>query len=245
MQRSASPCGPVPRHTASVAPIRAPLPGTAHHFWSVNAEEQFYPGAPLLLVVFWRVGRKPIVWIALAIAFLFVGTDYPGLSLGVLAAIVLKHRSWHLTRAGQASLIVLALACLPFLAKQQTFMAASPFVGLAIVLLLARTGQQSPLGETLGGLSYPLYLNHWIGIYASNLITSRLAFGDAALLKHGLTLVVGVTFAWAHYLAVDRQIRRRRAGWYSARAGALATTSAYAIFALGCFYGFMTVGRIV
>ena len=222
----------------------APLRGTAHHFWSVNAEEQFYLGAPLLLVVLWRVGRQPIVWIALAAAFLFIGTDYPGLSLGVLAAIVLKDKPWHQTRTGQAVLIALALLCLPLLLRPQTYAAAAAFMGLAIVLLLAHSGRQSPAGVVLGGLSYPLYLNHWIGIYASNWLTARLHL-EPSLLKHGLTAIVGVGFAWVHYELVDRQIRQRRAGWYSPRAGVVAMCSAYVIFTLGFIYGFITVGRIV
>jgi peptidoglycan/LPS O-acetylase OafA/YrhL len=211
----------------------APLHGTAHHFWSVNAEEQFYLGAPLLLVVLWRFGRQPIVWMALASAFFFVGTDYPGLSLGVLAAIVLKNRAWHLTRIGQGALLAMAALSLPLLLRPQSFMTAAPFAGLAIVLLLARTG-----------LSYPLYLNHWIGIYASNWITTRLHL-EPSLLKHALTAIVGVGFAWAHYRMIDRQIRLHRTGWYSPRAGVVAMTSAYAVFTLGFIYGFMTVGRIV
>lgn len=222
----------------------APLRGTAHHFWSVNAEEQFYLGAPLLLVVLGRFGRQPVVWVALAIAFFFIGTDYPGLSLGVLAAIVLKERDWHHTRVGQGALLLLLVLCLPWLVKPQTFMAASPFVGLAIVLLLARAGRQTHLGEVLGGLSYPLYLNHWIGIFASNWLSTRLHL-EPSPLKHALTAVVGVGFAWMHYQMIDRKIRQHRNGWYSPRAGLLAMTSAYTIFALGFIYGFITVGRIV
>ena len=61
----------------------APLRGTGHHLWSVNAEEQFYIAAPLLLVVAHRWGRSPVVWALIALAFMFVGTDYPGLSVGV------------------------------------------------------------------------------------------------------------------------------------------------------------------
>jgi peptidoglycan/LPS O-acetylase OafA/YrhL len=172
---------------------------------------------------------------ALAGAFFFVGTDYPGLSLGVLAAIVLKNRAWHLTSIGQAALLAMAALSLPLLLRPQSFMTAAPFAGLAIVLLLARTGRQSALGEVLGGLSYPLYLNHWIGIYTSNWLTPRLHL-KPSLLKHALTAIVGVGFAWAHYRMIDRQIRLHRTGWYLPRAGVVAMTSAYAVFTLGFIY---------
>jgi peptidoglycan/LPS O-acetylase OafA/YrhL len=222
----------------------APLRGTGHHFWSVNAEEQFYLGAPLLLVLLSRAGRRPIVWVALAAAFFIGGADYPGLSMGVLAAIVLKGKDWHRTRYGQIALILIALLCLPWLVQQRYFMVASPFVALPIVLLLTGTGRPWPVGEVLGGLSYPLYLNHWIGIFASNWLATRWHLGPPSI-KYALTALVAVLFAWAHYQLIDKQIRQHRAGWYSPRAGRIAMISAYAIFTMGFIYGFLTVGRIV
>jgi peptidoglycan/LPS O-acetylase OafA/YrhL len=45
-----------------------PLRGTGNHFWSVNAEEQFYLLAPLLLVLLPpRLGRSPLLWSVLAV----------------------------------------------------------------------------------------------------------------------------------------------------------------------------------
>jgi peptidoglycan/LPS O-acetylase OafA/YrhL len=63
-----------------------PLAGTGSHFWSVNAEEQFYLLAPLLLVVAApRFGRNPITWAALALcAYAF--DIYASIVFGVLAA---------------------------------------------------------------------------------------------------------------------------------------------------------------
>jgi peptidoglycan/LPS O-acetylase OafA/YrhL len=221
----------------------APLDGTAHHLWSVNAEEQFYVAAPLLLVLGGRWGRSPLAWLVVAAAFLALGTDYPGLALGVLAAIVLKDRDWHRTRVGVAACLAVGALSIPFLASEATYMRAAPFFGLSVVLLLARPGLASRIGTVAGGLSYPLYLNHWVGIFAGNAVVSRLGFPSSTRLA--IVLIVGVGFALAHYYVVDRAIRNHRAQWYSPRAGYIVMSSAYVALALGLAFGFATVGRIV
>lgn len=221
----------------------APLAGTAHHLWSVNAEEQFYLGAPLLLVLAGPWGRRPLAWAAVAAFFLWIGTDYPGLAFGVLAAIVLKDRAWHLSRRGMLACVAMAALAVPFLAHDSTYMRAAPFFGLGVVLLLARPGAAGALGAVAGGLSYPLYLNHWIGIFAGNALTSRL--GLSPLMRMGVVIVVGVGFALAHYFAVDRVIRQRRSAWYGPGAGRAAVGCAYLILTAGMLYGFGTIGRIV
>lgn len=216
----------------------APLHGTAHHFWSVNAEEQFYLMAPLLLVVLWRRGgRHWLVWSLVTVATLFLGADYPGLSLGVVAAIVLKGSDWHRARAGRIALALALLALSPWVIDPATFMAASPFAGLCIVLLLAAPGAQSKLGEVLGGLSYPLYLNHWVGTYFIGALFKRLQLADAVSLRQGVAALFSVLLALLHYWLIDRQIRHRRHLWYSPRAGIVLMSCAYAIFAAGLVFG--------
>lgn len=221
----------------------APLQGTGHHLWSVNAEEQFYLGAPLLLVVAHRWGRSPVVWVLIALAFLFLGSDYPGLSMGVLASIVLRRRAWHLGPIGRIALGALLLATIPLLLLEATYVSAAPFFGLAVVLLLSARGSPSPLGIVLGGISYPLYLNHWIGLFAANFATKRLDLGRP--LQLAVAALVSVGLCWLHYHVIDRIIRERRSQWYTPRAGRALMVCAYAIFAVGFVYGFATVGRIV
>jgi peptidoglycan/LPS O-acetylase OafA/YrhL len=221
----------------------APLLGTGHHLWSVNAEEQFYLGAPLLLVVAHRWGRRPVVWALIALAFLFLGTDYPGLSIGVLASIVLRHRAWHLGVKVRVALVVMLLAMIPLLVHETTYMRAAPFFGLAVVLLLSARGPSSPLGVVLGGVSYPLYLNHWIGLFAANFATKRLGLSSPVQLA--VAVVVSVALCWLHYHVIDRRIRACRSQWYTPRAGNTLMFGAYAMFATGIVYGFATVGRIV
>ncbi len=59
-----------------------PLDGTGHHFWSVNAEEQFYLLAPLLLVVFARAARQLITWCIIVSVLWFLGA-YAPIAFGV------------------------------------------------------------------------------------------------------------------------------------------------------------------
>ena len=122
-------------------------------------------------------------------------------------------------------------------------MHAAPFFGLALVLLLSAPGAASPLGTELGGISYPLYLNHWIGLFAANFATKRFGLDHPAQLA--LAVTVSVALCWLHYRAIDRPIRARRAQWYTPRAGNALMVCAYALFAFGFVYGFATVGRIV
>lgn len=217
----------------------APLMGSGHHFWSVNAEEQFYLIAALLLVSLWRFGgRHVLVWLAITVTLLMFSGDYPGLSLGVLAALAFKHRPWHRTVLGQSTLVAVVLLGLPFLFHAGTFALASPFVSTAIVLLLAVPGAQSRVGEVLGGLSYPLYLNHWIGVYASKLLFKQLHIVDALATRQALAAGVSVLIGLAHYWWIDRIVRERRNGWYTAQRGVGLMVAAYAIFAVGLAYGF-------
>ena len=65
-----------------------PLDGTGGHFWSVNAEEQFYLLAPLILVLLpARYGRRVITWVCIALAA-WMGKCYASIAFGVLAAVL-------------------------------------------------------------------------------------------------------------------------------------------------------------
>ena len=64
---------------------------TGGHFWSVNAEEQFYLLAPLVLVLLpSRHGRRVITWIVIALVA-WVSRCYASIAFGVLAAVVASH----------------------------------------------------------------------------------------------------------------------------------------------------------
>lgn len=97
--------------TPQLAEYRAamPLDGTGSHFWSVNAEEQFYLIAPLLLVLAAaKYGRTVLLWLVLALAAWFTSL-YASIVFGVLAAVVVyRHGPIHLERGTRWSLLGIA-----------------------------------------------------------------------------------------------------------------------------------------
>jgi len=216
-----------------------PQKGTLSHFWSVNVEEQFYLAAPILLVLLARkFGRSPLLWALLAVMGLMHGLG--AIMLGVFAA-TLAHRYGALHRHPMvrlALLVGLAISA-SLLAMGIDYEHVSPFTGLFIVLLLAVPGRRTKIGALFGGMSYPLYLNHWIGLFAANYLLARFAHGTTSLaLKALLQAAVDVPLAIALYWCVDRRLLACRAGWYTARRGIAFTVIAYAIIAVGLAYGY-------
>ncbi len=216
-----------------------PLHGSSSHFWSVNAEEQFYLITPLLLVLLrWRgLGRSPWLWAAITAFMVATGTEYGGLSMGVLARIVLRDNEFHLTPTGRAMSVALLAASVPFLANDPTYIRSAPVAGLMIVLLLSRRGASTPLGTVVGGMSYSLYLNHWIGIYVANFIGKKWAALSGPLPWFLAAVALPVALAVAHYLVIDRTIHDYRGRYYTPGRGRVATVVAYSLMAAGLTYG--------
>lgn len=218
-----------------------PQKGSLSHFWSVNVEEQFYLLAPLLLVLLaHRFGRSPWLWALLSAIGLRYGLG--AITLGVLAAtIVHRHGRIHERAGARLALLLGLLATAVALYLDVDYPHVSPFAGLFIVLLLARPGKRSAWGAVFGGMSYPLYLNHWIAIFAANQALAHVhaAPGAAAwLLNVALQTAVGVPIAIALYWLVDRRLLAHRTGWYTPRRGVVVMVVAYAIIAIGLAYGF-------
>lgn len=244
-----------------------PLHGSGSHFWSVNAEEQFYLITPLLLVLLAApraetprpaprggrgrpgaarhflerrrgLGRSPWLWVAICAWMIYSGTEYGGLSMGVLARIVLRDNETQLTGVGRALSLLLLAASIPFLVNDATYIRSAPVAGLMIVLLLSSRGATTPLASIAGGMSYSLYLNHWIGIYVASFIGKK--WGLTGAVPWSLAaLVLPVAMAVAHYQLIDRPIHEYRGGWYTPGRGRIATFVAYSLMALGLVYGWM------
>lgn len=213
-----------------------PLDGTGNHFWSICAEEQFYLLAPLLLV-FTRWGRHPLFWVAASL--LALATDaYTAITLGVLAAI-LKTRwgAWHQKPAARVGfVVVMAASVAVFALAPEGYRYAAPAFAISLVLLSAVEGKRSAVGEFLGGISYPLYLNHWIGVFAAHAIFGRFDLRDAPIAK--LAAFAGnLAVASILYVLIDQQIQRRRSKFFTPRLGRALAITGYALVAVGVVGG--------
>ena len=151
-----------------------PLRGTGNHFWhTVNAEEQFYLLAPLLLVLApERFGRSTVVWVLLALAA-SVSSQYSAIMIGVAAAVIARRHpgifSGQWMRLAIAALTIVLTIAVVF---AHGYDVLAPLLSICIVLLLAVEGPRQPIGAVAGGMSYPLYLNHWIGGFVARALLS-------------------------------------------------------------------------
>ena len=214
-----------------------PLAGTGSHFWSVNAEEQFYLLAPLLIVVAVpKFGRSLLTWSALALcAYAF--DIYASIVFGVLAATL--HRrfaDFHLRPVARIVLAAILLASTPWLFADHAYRYAAPWAAIAIVLLLAVRGTKRPLGALAGGLSYPLYLNHWIGGFTATVLLIPLGLRQSPV--HAmLSVLLATGFAAALYWWMERPLLARRRQLYSPLRANLTAAVAYTMVVVGVTVG--------
>lgn len=213
-----------------------PLDGTANHFWSVNTEEQFYLLAPLLLVVFPKTGRSPLTWVALAISTwtLQIGA---AITFGVMAAVLAnRYGDFYATvtaRCVLAATLAVSIAGLVFDHQVQLY---GPFFAIAAVLLLAKRGNQHAAGRLLGGMSYPLYLNHWIGVFVWNALLKPFQLDDTMLRKI-LSVATNYAIAAALFCYVEQPILALRDRVYTPARGVLFTYWAYGLVIAGLAIG--------
>lgn len=200
---------------------QGPMNGTGAFLWSICAEEQFYLIAPALLIVL-RFGQSIMLWSILAIVFLVspFSIMFSAIALGVLAALTQKRfGEWY--QRTSAMLLIGFLGALLFglvfynILKYEIF---APFVGVIVVLLCARRGDvPSPALSFLGGISYPLYLNHWLGIRIVNMVSNTLHVTGPLIKIIGVVMAIAISALL--YLLVDVQIRKHREKWFTMRIG--------------------------
>jgi peptidoglycan/LPS O-acetylase OafA/YrhL len=205
-----------------------PLQGAGNHFWSVCAEEQFYLCAPLLLLRLPRLGRSPWLWLGIALTGVF-----SAIALGVAAS--LAHARWgalQLRPGVRAILLSTLLASTSAIWLGASYEAWSPWLAISLVLLLARPGSKTQLGEFLGGMSYQLYLNHWVGLFVAHAVAARFGLGAPAAtvyLGFPLSLLLAATL----YTAVDKRVLANREVWYAPQRARAAMIAAYATTGIG------------
>jgi peptidoglycan/LPS O-acetylase OafA/YrhL len=216
-----------------------PLAGTGNHFWSVNTEEQFYLIAPLLLVLAApALGRSRVTWLALAL-LAWVSNFNSSIIFGVTAAVVAAHDESIFRRPfARIALAVCGVAAAFGLGAGGSYDTLAPIVAISIVLLLSVPGRRQAVGAVVGGMSYPLYLNHWIGVFVAHALAKRFGLGGPQA-THVVSAVFNIALATGLYLYIDRPLLNRRARWYTPTLGRRALIAAYAMIAVGLASGFM------
>lgn len=221
-----------------------PLNGTGSHFWSISVEEQFYLMAPIL-IIFFPLAKYWATWVFIAILATTIGMWYGSVSAGVLA-VMLQRRfgNWHLH-----PLAVTLLACtggmmVVFWALETfEYRYLVPVLSIVIVLLCARPGRRSRIGTWVGGISFPMYLNHWIGLFVASAIAARapqIGHVTSDVLGFGLALLV----AAGAYRLIDHNLYKLRPRLYTPVLGYTAMISAYALMALGLLLGLVITGPL-
>jgi peptidoglycan/LPS O-acetylase OafA/YrhL len=112
---------------------------------------------------------------------------------------------------------------------------AMPFVAVSVVAVLAVRGQQMSLGRILGGISYPFYLNHWIGLFLIHPAINK--FGLSLSSSTFLAFVVALAYGTAHYFLVDGLIAIKRDLWFTDRKGRILCGVGFALVTTGTLSG--------
>jgi peptidoglycan/LPS O-acetylase OafA/YrhL len=224
------------RPDAASALAQMPLKGTGNHFWSIAIEEQFYLAAPLL-ILFSRLGRRPVTWLSISACLLAFSPSFSSISMGVFAAALqYKSGDWYLRPLVVSATVGALVASAAAMTMPDAYRFVAPVFAISVVLLAARQGARGPIGKFAGGVSFPLYLNAWMGGFAVNALLKRVDIGSIEIAQVALYLgaLASGTFT---YLFIDRIVLARRNAYYSAKIGRRMAVAAYSLVGFGLVFG--------
>jgi peptidoglycan/LPS O-acetylase OafA/YrhL len=213
-----------------------PLQATGNHFWSICSEEQFYLFAPFLITLLTRIGRT--IWFWCLVCFAALACPYWGffgsISIGVLASVVrLRAGNWQSTKPAILILAILAVASFTAVYMDAIpYRIGAPLSSASIVLLLAQAGKYSRLGAFLGGISYPMYLNHWIGTFVANAVFVKIGL-RGTVYSEIASVAFAMFIAAVLFSCIDRIVRGSRDDYFTTGRGRVVAACGFALLTIG------------
>jgi peptidoglycan/LPS O-acetylase OafA/YrhL len=183
------------------------------------------------------IGCSLLTWSMISALLYWYLPLYSSIALGVTAAIAAsKFGPFHVKLLPRLVLSSVAIGAVIALASAYSVqLLAAPF-SIAVVLLLARVGTPTWLGAVVGGVSYPLYLNHWTGEFVAHAALKPFGLRDSAA-AHVISVTFAIGFSYVMYRLVDRPLLRHRSRYFTPARGYVAMVVAYGLVIVGLTVG--------
>ena len=220
-----------------IASYEMPLDGSGNQFWSISVEEQFYLIAPLVILYFSK-NKALVTWMFISLVTILLNSHFGAISLGVCAAIAQRDYKIASNKVFRAIAYGVLIVSGVILASFETIVSdyAAPFFSVSLVIILAIAGKRSKLALCCGGLSYPLYLNHWLGLFFVHGVAKKLGLLDLSILPI-FSYLVAIIVALPLYWFVDKNIIKYRNYWFTEKLGKRLAVTAYSLVILGIITG--------